>query len=137
MTEFISHSVTDTEKFAKEFAKKLKSGDVLALNGEMGAGKTAFVRGLAEGLSLTGEVCSPTYSIINEYGGEIPLFHFDMYRIVDADSVYSTGFFDYLDMDGIVVVEWSENILWAMPEDTITVLIEKLSEDERKLSYWV
>lgn len=134
MKEYISTSVEQTEKFASELASLLKPCDVLAMKGDLGAGKTAFVRGLADGLKVYGEVASPTYSIVNEYTGSPSLYHFDMYRITDMDELYTTGFFDYLEQDGICVIEWSENIEWALPENTTTVEILKLSENERKIT---
>lgn len=134
MKEYISTSVEQTEKFASELASLLKPGDVLAMKGDLGAGKTAFVRGFADGLKVYGEVASPTYSIVNEYTGSPSLYHFDMYRITDMDELYTTGFFDYLEQDGICVIEWSENIEWALPENTTTVEILKLSENERKIT---
>ncbi len=134
MKEFITHSTEETENTASKLAGMLKPGDVIAMRGEMGAGKTAFVRGLARGMQVSGEVASPTYSIINEYPGNFPLFHFDMYRISDADELYTTGFFDYLQSGGVCVVEWSENIGWALPENTIIVEIEKLSESDRRIT---
>lgn len=134
MKSIITHSPDETEAFAKDLASSLKPGDVIAMRGEMGAGKTAFVRGLARGLDVTGEVASPTYSIVNEYSGKVPLYHFDMYRIFDADELYTTGFFDYLLDEGIIAIEWSENIEWALPESSITVTFEKLSETDRKIT---
>lgn len=134
MKEFVTHSPEQTQSAAAQLAGALKPGDIIAMRGEMGAGKTAFVHGLADGLQVDGEVASPTYSIVNEYPGKIPLYHFDMYRIYDADELYTTGFFDYLQLGGVCVVEWSENIDWALPENTIIVEIEKLSETDRKIT---
>lgn len=134
MTEFVSKSEKETQDFAKEFAKTLKSGSVIAFEGDLGAGKTAFTRGLAEGLGCKDSVSSPTFAIVNEYDGEIPLFHFDMYRIETLGELYSIGFFEYLERGGICAIEWSENIYSALPDDAIFVNIERISENERKLT---
>lgn len=132
MREIKTSSVLETEAFAEEFAKELKPGDVLAFFGEMGAGKTAFTRGLAKGLGIKARVSSPTFAIVNDYGGNPPLAHFDMYRIESWDDLYSTGFFDYLDQGYISAVEWSENIENALPENAIRITIEKgESENDR------
>lgn len=134
MIRFTSHSPKETENFAYELSKKLRAGDVLAFRGGLGAGKTAFVRGLAKGLSPDAQVSSPTFALVNDYGGDIPLYHFDMYRITSMDDLYSTGFFDYLDMGGILAIEWSENVEFALPPDTITVSIEPKSDKERNIT---
>lgn len=134
MKEIITRSPEETEKFAEAFAKELLPGDVIAFEGGMGAGKTAFVRGLARGLGVHGEVSSPTFALVHEYPGSTPLFHFDMYRVVGMDDLYSTGFFDYLDRDGILAVEWSENIKDALEHSAITIFIEILDENRRKIT---
>ena len=134
MTEFISKSEKETQEFAKNFAKTLSRGSVIAFEGDLGAGKTAFTRGLSEGLGCRDSVSSPTFAIVNEYDGEIPLFHFDMYRIETFSELYSIGFFEYLERGGICAIEWSENIYSALPDDSIFVSIEKISENERKIT---
>lgn len=134
MIRFTSHSTKETENFAAELALKLRPSDVLAFKGGLGAGKTAFVRGLARTLAPDAQVSSPTFALVNDYGGEIPLYHFDMYRITSMDDLYSTGFFDYLDMGGILAIEWSENVEFALPPDTITVSIEPAGEEERNIT---
>lgn len=127
-----SCSVNDTESFAADLAKKLKPGTVLALFGGMGMGKTAFTRGLAKGLGIDAHVCSPTFAIVNDYGGNPPLAHFDMYRVETWDDLYSTGFFDYIDNGYILSVEWSENIENALPPDAVRITIHRAeNEDER------
>lgn len=131
--EYISHSPGETEKFAEKFAALLRPGDVVAFLGGLGAGKTAFVRGMAAEMAPDAEVSSPTFALVNEYDGPIPLWHFDMYRITSVEDVYSTGFFDYLEMGGVLAVEWSENISPALPDETIFVEIERLSDNERKI----
>jgi tRNA threonylcarbamoyladenosine biosynthesis protein TsaE len=125
----VTHSAEETEALAAVFAARLKPGDVVALSGGLGAGKTAFVRGLARGLGCAGEVCSPTYAIMNEYAGDPPLAHFDMYRVEGWESLESTGFFDCLGGAHVLAVEWSENILAAIPEDAWRVMISP-GEDE-------
>ena len=134
MIRFISHSPKETEDFAYGLSKRLRPGDVLAFQGGLGAGKTAFVRGLARGLSPEAQVSSPTFALVNDYGGEVPLYHFDMYRITSMDDLYSTGFFDYLDAGGILAIEWSENIDFALPPDAITVSIRPTGEEEREIT---
>ena len=117
MKNYISHSPEQTEQIAAEFASTLKSGDVIAYKGPMGAGKTAFTRGLCRGLGLDDPVSSPTFALVHQYGnGEHALYHFDMYRVESYEDLYSTGFFDYLDYGGILAIEWSENIDHAADE---------------------
>lgn len=132
MSDFISHSVEETENFAENFAKRLSKGDTVALYGGLGMGKTAFVRGLARGLSVTSEVSSPTFALVHEYDGNFPVYHFDMYRITSLEDLFSTGFFDYIDSDGVVVVEWSENVTQYLPESAISVSIEYGSNDSER-----
>ena len=134
MINYISESVNDTEEFAFNLAKKLHPGDVIAFKGGLGAGKTAFVRGLAKHLSPDAMVSSPTFSLVNDYTDTIPFYHFDMYRITTMDDLYSTGFFDYLDMGAILAIEWSENIEFALPEETISVSIERIDETKRNIT---
>ena len=132
--EFVSHSTAETEAFAADFALQLRPGDCIAYQGGMGAGKTAFTRGLARGLNLLGEVASPTFSIVNEYIGKVNMYHFDMYRVADSDDLETTGFYDYLDSGRhILAVEWSENISDALPEDTIFIKIDKIDENTRHI----
>jgi len=123
----------ETERLGEEFAKTLAAGAVVALRGGMGVGKTAFVRGAARGLGETGRVTSPTYTIVNEYETEIPMFHFDLYRLGDASELYEIGFDDYLARDGICFIEWSEN---AGDEVSFTHFVEisRVAEDENARS---
>ena len=131
--EFITHSPEETEKIGEALAKSLQPGTILAYRGDLGAGKTAFTRGLARGLGCKETVTSPTYTIVNEYlGGRLPLFHFDMYRLASSDDLWDIGWEDYLDREGVCAVEWSENVQDAM-EDAITVTIEKLGENTRRI----
>lgn len=127
-----TNSTQETEAAGEALATTLHGGCVIAFSGGMGMGKTAFVRGLARGLGLNAEVASPTFALVHEYGGKPPLYHFDMYRVDTWDSLYSTGFFDYLDAGGILAVEWSENIEGALPEDSIHVNFRRgAAENER------
>ena len=137
MEIFLSNNPAETEQIAGELAKKLESRTVIAFRGDLGMGKTCFTRGLATGLGYTGEVNSPTFALVNEYfGGRLPLYHFDMYRISSWDELYSSGYFEYLELDGIIVAEWSENIENALPKNTIYVEFEALSENIRKISIY-
>ncbi|MBP3580696.1 MAG: tRNA (adenosine(37)-N6)-threonylcarbamoyltransferase complex ATPase subunit type 1 TsaE [Clostridia bacterium] len=131
--EYLSESEDDTEKIGAEFAKELKKGDFVAFFGNLGSGKTAFVRGVASVLCKGAHVSSPTYAIVNEYIGNIDIFHFDMYRITDDDSLYSVGFYDYQDRNGIIFTEWSENIEFALPENRYDVTFVKTGETGRKI----
>jgi len=134
MQEFISKSVGETEQFAENFAKDLKAGAVVAFEGGLGAGKTAFVRGMARALGDFSQVSSPTFAIVNEYDTTPQIFHFDMYRIETLGELYSIGFFEYLERGGICAIEWSENIYNALDDNTIFVSIEAISENERKIT---
>lgn len=134
MNTYRSHSVRETEEIAEQFAKTLHPGDVVAYTGDLGAGKTAFTRGMARGLGIADEVASPTFALVHEYRGTVILYHFDMYRITDFDDLYSTGFFDYLDdPNAILAIEWSENIDGVLPPGTITVAFTVLGEEEREI----
>ena len=131
---YLTNSPEQTEEVGAALSKVLSPGTVIAYRGDLGAGKTAFTRGLARGLGVTDPVTSPTYTIVNEYlGGRMPLFHFDMYRLHSADDLWDIGGEDYLARGGICAVEWSENVADAM-EDAITVTIEKLGEDSRRIT---
>lgn len=134
MRQFISNSTEETEIFAASLADKISGAAVIAMTGDLGAGKTAFVRGLAKGLGFTDEVSSPTFAIVHEYvGGRLPLYHFDMYRVEDWNSLYSTGFFDYMETKSVLAVEWSENIENALPDDLITVDIKRGDGDNCRI----
>ena len=120
-----TRSAAETELLGARLAEKLLPGDVIAFRGGLGAGKTAFTRGLARGLGITEAVTSPTYTIVNEYPqGRLPLFHFDMYRLHDAEELFDLGWEDYLDRGGVCAVEWSENV-WEALEDPIVVAIHR------------
>ena len=132
--EFITNSPVETENIGAALGAILPPGTILAYEGDLGAGKTAFTRGLARGLGCGDMVTSPTYTIVNEYlSGRLPLFHFDMYRLASADDLWDIGWEDYLDRQGICAVEWSENVRDAL-EDPVIVRIEKLSGDSRRIT---
>ena len=132
--EFITHNPAETEALGAALARALHPGAVIAYRGDLGAGKTAFTRGLAQGLGCSEQVTSPTYTIVNEYlSGKMPLFHFDMYRLGSADDLWDIGWDDYLDRMGVCAVEWSENVDEAM-EDAIFVTIEKLGDEDRRIT---
>ncbi len=132
--EYITTSPAETEAVGAALGKLLPPGTVLAYRGDLGAGKTAFTRGLAKGLGCTDIVTSPTYTIVNEYlSGRLPLFHFDMYRLASSDDLWDIGWEDYLERGGVCAVEWSENVEDAL-EDAVSVTIEKLGEDTRRIT---
>lgn len=128
----ISASPAETEAIGAALACRLMPGDVIAYRGALGAGKTAFTRGLARGLGISEPVTSPTYTIVNEYlDGRLPLFHFDMYRLSDSDELFDLGWEDYLARNGVCAVEWSENVADVL-EDPITVTIERDPSDDNR-----
>ena len=132
--QYTTTSPAETEAIGAALGKILPAGTVIAYRGDLGAGKTAFTRGLARGLGCTDLVTSPTYTIVNEYlGGRLPLFHFDMYRLRSSDDLFDIGWDDYLDRGGICAVEWSENVDDAM-EGAVCITIEKLGEDSRRIT---
>ena len=134
MKEFITNSPAETENLGAALGKLLPAGTVLAYRGDLGAGKTAFTRGLARGLGCNELVTSPTYTIVNEYlGGRLPLFHFDMYRLRSSEDLWDIGWEDYLERGGVCAVEWSENVADAL-EDALTITIEKLGETARRIT---
>ena len=132
--QYFTNSAEETERLGQRLGETLRGGEVVAYLGELGAGKTAFTRGLARGLGISLRVTSPTYTIVNEYtGGRLPLFHFDMYRLGSEEELFDIGWEDYLVRGGVCAVEWSENVPGAM-EDAITVRIEKTSDEGRKIT---
>ena len=134
MAVFHSKSESETERIGADFARDLPGGTVVAMYGELGAGKTAFVRGMARGMGLECRVSSPTFTIVNEYLGERELIHFDMYRLSSADELFDIGWEDYLARGAVCAVEWSEKVSEAFFGDEITVRIEKLGENERLIT---
>ena len=129
-----THSEKETEALGAEFAAKLPDGAVIALYGDLGCGKTAFVRGMARGMGLGCLVNSPTFTIVNEYIGARSLFHFDMYRLGGADELYDIGWEDYLGRNGVCAVEWSENVPGAFEGDEYVIRFEKLSDTDRSIT---
>ena len=131
---YVTNSPAETEALGQRLAERLQPGDVIAYTGDLGAGKTAFTRGLARGLGITERITSPTFTIVNEYqGGRLPLFHFDMYRLRDADHLFDIGWEDFLRRGGICAVEWSENIRDALYEDTLLVDIRRGVTDGQRI----
>ena len=134
MMQYTTNSSAETEAIGAALGNILPAGTVIAYRGDLGAGKTAFTRGLARGLGCSEMVTSPTYTIVNEYlGGRLPLFHFDMYRLRSSDDLWDIGWEDYLDRNGVCAVEWSENVADAM-EDPVYITIEKLGEESRRIT---
>lgn len=134
--QITTHSADETQALGKKLAESLRPGDVIAYFGDLGAGKTAFTRGIAEGLGVSEQVTSPTYTIVNEYlSGRLPLFHFDMYRLGSSDELFDIGWEDYLARGGVCAVEWSENVEDAL-QDAIRVTIEKdpVEPDTRRIT---
>lgn len=130
--EYISKSYEETQKIASGFAKTLKSGDVVCMYGDLGAGKTAFVQGMARGFNIFEPITSPTFTIVNEYDGDMPLYHFDVYRIADSDEMYEIGYEEYVYGDGISVIEWAELIEDILPDErySVTILKELANGDD-------
>ena len=131
---YTTHSESETEDLGARFAEKLPAGAVIALYGDLGCGKTAFVRGMARGMGLDATVTSPTFTIVNEYLGRRPLFHFDMYRLGGADELYDIGWEDYLGRGGVCAVEWSENVPGAFEGDEYVVRFEKTGDNDRQIT---
>ena len=132
--QYLTHSPEETEQLGQQFAAELRPGDVVAFYGDLGAGKTAFTRGIAKGLGILEAVTSPTYTIVNEYlSGRLPLFHFDMYRLGSADELFDIGWEDYLERGGVCAVEWSENVEEAF-EQVICVDIRRIDDTTREIT---
>ena len=134
--EYITNSAQQTEQLGEKLGRILAPGTVLAYTGDLGAGKTAFTRGLAKGLEIPERITSPTFTIVNEYeGGRLPLFHFDMYRLGSSDELFDIGWEDYLVRGGVCAVEWSENVEDVLDADTIRVDIRRgESDDQRRIT---
>ena len=132
--QYITHSPEETRALGRTLAQALQGGAVVAFTGDLGAGKTAFVSGMAEGLGIEERVTSPTFTIVNEYeGGRLPLFHFDMYRLGSADELFHIGWEDYLARNGVCAVEWSENVDEALDGDTIRVDISRGQDENTRI----
>ena len=134
MPEFHTKSPAETRAIAETFASSLRCGEVIALQGDIGVGKTVFTKGLAAGLGITSNVTSPTFNIVRQYNGRLPLYHFDVYRITDPDEMLEIGFEEYLYSGAVVVIEWPELISDLIPQDAITITIEREEEDGRRIS---
>lgn len=134
MPEFHTKSPAETRAIAETFASSLRGGEVIALQGDIGVGKTVFTKGLASGLGITSNVTSPTFNIVRQYNGRLPLYHFDVYRITDPDEMLEIGFEEYLYSGAVVVIEWPELISDLIPQDAITITIEREEEDGRRIS---
>ena len=132
MIRITTESAEETELLGERLAARLRGTEVIALFGGLGMGKTAFTRGLARGLGVTDGVSSPTFALVNEYRGRFSVFHFDMYRVLSWDDLYATGFFDYLDT-GVLVIEWSENIEGALPDNAVRITIARGAHDEQRI----
>lgn len=131
---FVTNSEGETEALGARLADKLVPGAVIAFTGDLGAGKTAFTRGLARGLGIADRVTSPTFTIVNEYeGGRLPLFHFDMYRLSSSDELFDVGWEDYLARGGVCAVEWSENVSDALEGDVIVLEIRRGESDSQRV----
>ncbi|MBQ7118924.1 MAG: tRNA (adenosine(37)-N6)-threonylcarbamoyltransferase complex ATPase subunit type 1 TsaE [Oscillospiraceae bacterium] len=131
---YITKNERETESIGENFAKSLKPGCIVALRGEMGAGKTVFVRGVARGLGISGRVTSPTYTVVNEYNGEMPLFHFDLYRLGSADELFEIGFDDYLSRGGVCLIEWFEKAEDEYAPDIVVDIVYGEEEDTRSIN---
>ena len=131
--EYLSHSPEETEHIGEMLGRRLRPGTVVAYRGGLGMGKTAFTRGLARGLGCAGRVTSPTFTIVNEYDGATPLFHFDMYRLGNSDELFDIGWEDYLTRGGVCAVEWSERVDDAMPADTLWVDIARGTDESDRI----
>ena len=135
MTEYITHSPEETIALGEKIGKRLRGGDIIAYVGGLGCGKTTITRGISSGLGLGDEVSSPTFALVNEYRGrDISLIHFDMYRILSAEDLETTGFFDYMSDDAVLAIEWSENISDELPEGVITMTLERIDDNTRKIT---
>ena len=128
------NSPEETIAFAEKVGKLVRGGDVIAYRGGLGAGKTTFTRGLAIGMGLPDEVSSPTFALVNEYRGKLTLYHFDMYRILNEEALETTGFYDYMGNDCVIAAEWSENIDDCLPDNTIYIEIERISDESRRIT---
>lgn len=132
MIKIMTASPRETEELGAKIAAVLKGNEMIALFGDLGAGKTAFTRGLCKGLDISDGVSSPTFAIVNVYNGRFPVYHFDMYRIADADDLFATGYYDYIG-NGVIVIEWSENIESELESDAIRIRIEKTEHEDHRV----
>lgn len=131
--KYTTHSPDETVNLGRLIGSKLRGGDIIAYRGGLGAGKTTITHGIAQGMGLKDDVSSPTFALVNEYRGRINLYHFDMYRINGGLDLETTGFYDYMDSDSVLAIEWSENIASELPESVITVTITRIDDDVREI----
>lgn len=134
MMEIITRSPEETYELGVKIGRELKPGDIVVLNGDLGAGKTHLTKGIAEGLGVSDYITSPTFTIVNEYSGRIPMYHFDVYRIEDIYEMYEIGFEEYIYGNGASIIEWGDMIRELLPEEVIDIRISKLHDDERKIN---
>jgi tRNA threonylcarbamoyladenosine biosynthesis protein TsaE len=135
MMDLLTHNAKETRAFAARLATQVQRGDLLLLHGDLGAGKTTFAQGLAEGLGIAAGVTSPTFTLVQEYrGGRLPLYHFDLYRLGGPDEVFDLGFFDYLEQGGVVVVEWPERLGESLPDERLDITLSAAGEAERTIT---
>lgn len=134
MKKYVTADAKQTFELGKRLAQTLKGGEVIALDGDLGCGKTVFTKGLAQGLGISGNVSSPTYTIVKEYSGRLDLFHFDVYRIEDEDEMTEVGFDEYLKKGGVCIIEWARLIKDILPKNTIYIKMKKLSDSEREIT---
>lgn len=137
MMRYISNSYEETSKIAEQFANSLNGGEVVAMYGDLGAGKTAFVQGVARALGIKSHVTSPTFTIVNEYEGRLKLYHFDVYRISDSEEMYEIGYDEYIESEGVCIIEWAELIEDILPDEYIKITIlkdESVSDDYRTIT---
>lgn len=131
--KYTTHSPDETIALGRLIGSKLKGGDIIAYRGGLGAGKTTITHGIAQGMGLKDDVSSPTFALVNEYRGKINLYHFDMYRINGGLDLETTGFYDYMDSDSVLAIEWSENIASELPQSIITITITRIDDDTREI----
>lgn len=134
MLKIITTSIEQTEKLGKKIGSLLKSGDVICLDGDLGAGKTTLTKAIAKGLEVDDYVTSPTFTIVNEYDGKYHVNHFDVYRISDIDEMYDIGYEEYIYSESVSIIEWSSIIKEILPEERIEIYIERLEENNRKFN---
>lgn len=134
--DIITNSELETIELGNKIGKLLTDGDFICLDGDLGAGKTHFTKGLAQGMGIREDITSPTFTIVQEYDGELDLYHFDVYRLFDEEELYAIGFEDYLKRKGVIIVEWSEKVRGVLPKDRLEIRIEYLEDpDKRKLVF--
>lgn len=133
IVKMVSKSTADTEEIAKTLAKIVQAGDVITLEGDLGVGKTAFTKGLAQGLNIEERVTSPTFTIVKEYAGTLPLYHMDVYRLEHSEE--DLGFDEYFYGDGVTVIEWAQFIADFLPEQYLAITLERTGETSRELTF--